>query len=93
VLLVAVGLVVGTGCEQGKKPDQNSPKPDTKLTKSDGDTDPVKPGTDVKPAEDTKPDPVDPPKITLSQVDLAGYQQLVKSHTGKVVLTDAWATW
>ena len=88
VQLVALGLLAVAGCGQGgKKPDQNLQAQDAK---ADG-------GSNQNETKGEKPDkaanPPDAAEIKLSPVDLAGYQALVKSHTGKVVLTDAWATW
>ncbi|MFP6611035.1 MAG: hypothetical protein VB875_07965 [Pirellulales bacterium] len=83
LLLVAVGTFV-TGCERGgNESPQTSP---TGAADSSG-TDPAQPASENGSAA------VNVSKIKVSAVDLAGYQELVQSHAGKVVLADAWATW
>ncbi|MFP6658293.1 MAG: hypothetical protein VB853_08915 [Pirellulales bacterium] len=89
LLLVATGTFM-TGCERGgNESPQTSP---TGAADSSG-TEPAQPGKDGEPAPETGSAAVNVSKIKVSAVDLAGYQELVQSHAGKVVLADAWATW
>jgi thiol-disulfide isomerase/thioredoxin len=43
--------------------------------------------------DDSTKEPAQTAAVELSTIDLAGYQQAIQSHAGKVVLVDFWATW
>jgi thiol-disulfide isomerase/thioredoxin len=93
LIIVLSVFVTLTGC--GEKPEtvqapaeqQNSPTGDQASNET-----PEWVNSETPEDDSTKESP-QTAAVEISTIDLAGYQQAIKSQSGKVVLVDFWATW
>lgn len=84
-LLLAIGWTSGCANESAEVP---SPGPAANPPESDGSSE----STDSAANETTKPEPLAPEDVPLTEADWATVQANVAKHPGKVVVIDLWST-